>query len=130
MRGSYRQRRGQETKSPPAPDRRRTASHSSPRNPAPGAGSPRFPKPKAFHAVVRKDFLFWLSAALVRPRLELDEILDPHLLDQPELSLEPVDMLLLAFQDIHEQFAADVILDVLAMRDCHFEVGQSAGFQR
>ena len=55
---------------------------------------------------------------------------DAHLLDQADLGLQPVDMFFFAFQDIHEQFAADIILDVLAMRDRIFEIGQGARLQR
>ena len=107
-RGSSRRRRGRATRNPPAPDRRRTTSRSSPRKDRSQGQSPGRVLLSAFYAAARKKFLSRLrGAAFVGLGLELDEILDPHLLDQPHLGLEPVDMLFLALQDVHEQLAAD-----------------------
>src|SRR6185503_4028618 len=85
------------------------------------------------HFMLQRERYFCLrlrAAAFVGLGLELNEILDAHLLDQPELSLQPVDMLFLAFENMQEKLAADIVLDVLAMRDRHLEIGEGACFQR
>src|SRR5215469_17439204 len=71
-----------------------------------------------------------LRARLVGLGLELGEVLDPHLLDQSHLGLQPVDMLFLALKNVGEQLAADEILDRLAMGDGKLEVWQGHHLQR
>ena len=60
---------------------------------------------------------------LRRFTLQLDVILDAHSRDHLELLLERVDMLFLIVEDLREQIAADVILDLLAMGDGAAQLG-------
>src|SRR3546814_14350233 len=47
--------------------------------------------------------------------LELNEVLQPHLLEQFQIGLQPVDVLLLGLQDVREEFARYVVADRLAV---------------
>src|SRR3546814_7654188 len=49
--------------------------------------------------------------------LELNEVLQPHLLEQFQIGLQPVDVLLLGLQDVREEFARYVVADRLAVSD-------------
>src|SRR3546814_17499024 len=47
----------------------------------------------------------------------LNEVLQPHLLEQFQIGLQPVDVLLLGLQDVREEFARYVVADRLAVSD-------------
>src|SRR5882672_8361019 len=53
--------------------------------------------------------------------LRLHVVLDADPGDEVELDLEPVDMLFLAFQDVLEQLARDVVARFLAVDDARLE---------
>src|ERR1700677_28045 len=47
----------------------------------------------------------------------LDVVLQSHLVDEPQLLLDEVDMFFLAFLDVHQQLASDEVSDRFAVRD-------------
>src|SRR5687768_7651988 len=61
---------------------------------------------------------------LGRLGLEMDVIGQAHRLDHLELLLERVDVVFLIVEDLGEQVAADVVLDLLAMGDGTAQLGQ------
>src|SRR6201999_4383714 len=62
-------------------------------------------------------FLLW-----GRPTIQLDIPLDPHLLDQVELSVEEVDMLFLIVENPPQQVARDIITHRLTIGDAFTQV--------
>jgi hypothetical protein len=56
----------------------------------------------------------------------LDEIFQSHLLDEPELGLQPVDMLFLALENMDEQLTRNIVAHPLAKPGRAVEIGQRA----
>ncbi len=63
-------------------------------------------------------------------QLRLLVVLQPDAIDEIELGLQPVHMLLLIFQDLLKQVAADVILHRFGVGNGHFQVGNGIHLQR
>src|SRR5260221_626080 len=62
------------------------------------------------------------SQSLGAARLQLDVVLDAHARDLLDLGLEEIDVVLLVFEDILEQVAADIVADGFGMGDRHPQI--------